>query len=110
MAAGVEANNEVPQTAPGLLAWHEHAADWERHRRAGIGFPLQPPGAATPPEEDSVSIAAAAIFRAQFAQDGHAKAVTSFFDAIVGMLTGGNDSAQAGHMHRTPARAYFARR
>ena len=22
-----------PQTAPGLLAWIEHAADWELHRR-----------------------------------------------------------------------------
>ncbi len=75
-----------------------------------VGFPPQPPEAGIPPEEDSVSIDAAAIFRAQFAQDGQAKAVKSLFDAIVGMITGGNDSAQAGHMHRTPESAYFARR
>lgn len=90
LAALIDATNEVPQTAPGLLAWIEHAADWERHRRAGADFPLQPPEAAIPPEEGAVSIDAAAIIRAQFAQDGpvDARAVVRLFDAIVGLLTG----------------------
>ncbi len=80
----------VPQIAPGLLAWLEHAADWERHRRAGMDFPLQPPEAAIPPEEDSVSIDAAVIIRAEFAQDGRAeaRAVVRLFDTILSLLSG----------------------
>jgi len=95
LAALIEATNKVPQIAPGLLAWLEHAADWERHRRAGVDFPIQPPEAAIPPEEDAVSIDAAAIIRAKFAQDERveARAVVRLFDAIVGLLTG------SGHRH-----------
>ena len=46
--------------------------------------------AAIPPEEVAVSIAAAVIIRAQFAQDDRreAKAVVGLFDAIIGLLTG----------------------
>lgn len=90
LAALIDATNTVPQFTPGLLARLEHAADWERHRRAGMDFPLQPPNAAIPPEEDSVSIDAAVIIRAQFAQDDRveAPAVVRLFDAIVTLLTG----------------------
>jgi len=35
------------------LAWIEHAADWELHRRSGLDFPLQPPDAAIDPSEVS---------------------------------------------------------
>ena len=38
--------NSGPQMAPGLLAWIEHTANWEQHRRAGSDFPLQPAAAA----------------------------------------------------------------
>ena len=46
LAALIEASNGVPQIAPGLLAWIEHAADWETNRRRGLDFPLLPPEAA----------------------------------------------------------------
>jgi len=67
LAALIETTNEVPQIAPGLLAWIEGAADWELNRRRGLDYTLLPPEAAMPPEEDSVSIDAAVIIRAQFA-------------------------------------------
>ena len=31
----IHATDSVPQTAPGLLAWLEHAADWELNRCGG---------------------------------------------------------------------------
>ena len=69
----IEAGINVPQTAPGLLAWIEIACDWELNKRQRLDYPLQPPQAAIPPEVDAVSIDAAMIIRAQFAQDGHGK-------------------------------------
>ena len=58
-------------------------------------FPLQPPEATIPPEEDSISIDAAVIVRAQFAQDERveARGVVVLFDAILGLFTG------SGHRH-----------
>ena len=56
LAALIDATNGVPQIAPGLLAWLEHACDWELNRRGALDFPRQPPDAAIPPEEDGVSI------------------------------------------------------
>lgn len=90
LAALIEATNNVPQIAPGLLAWIESACVWELNRRQELDYPLQPPDAAIPPEEDAVSIDAAAIIRAQFAQDGRveARAVVGLFDALLGLLTG----------------------
>jgi len=60
-----------------------------------MDFPLRPPEAAIPPEEDSVSIDAAVIIRARFAQDERVevRGVVVPFDAIVGLLTG------SGHRH-----------
>ena len=77
--------NGGPQAAPGLLAWIEHAADWELHRRSGLDFPLQPPEAAIDPSEDAASIAAAAALREQFAS---IPTVAALFAAISGTLTG----------------------
>jgi hypothetical protein len=90
LAALMEATSNVPQIAPGQLAWIEHAADWERHRRTDTDFPPQPPKAAIPPDKDAVSIDAAAIIRAQFAQDGRpeSRVVVALFDAIVALQTG----------------------
>lgn len=78
--------NGGPQTAPSLLAWIEHAADWELQRRGGLDFPLQPPAAAIDPSEDAARIAAATVLRAQFAPD--VPTVVALFAAIVGTLTG----------------------
>ncbi len=91
LAALIDATNDVPQIAPGLLAWIEHVCDWELNRRGGLDFPLQPPDVAIDPSEDAVSIAAAVIIRAQFAQDDKAEAgaVAVLFDAIIGVLSGG---------------------
>lgn len=87
----IDATNGVPQTAPGLLAWIEGACDWEVNRRAGLDYPLQPPEAAIPPEEDAVSIDAAMATRATFVQDDRAetRAVLALFDTLVELLTGG---------------------
>ena len=54
LAALIEATNSVPQIAPGLLAWIEHAADWELNRRQGLEHRLLPPEAAIPPNVDAV--------------------------------------------------------
>ena len=83
----IDATNGVPQTAPGLLAWIEGACDWEVNRRAGLDYPLQPPEAAIPPEEDAISINAAMAMQTTFAQDS--PAVLALFDALVELLTGG---------------------
>jgi hypothetical protein len=68
----IDATSGVTQTAPGLLAWIEAACDWELNRREGVGYELQPPEAAIPPEEDAVSVAATMTMRATFAQDSRA--------------------------------------
>jgi hypothetical protein len=95
LAALIDTTNTVPQTAPGLLAWIEHAADRELNRRRGFDFPLRPPEAAIPPEEDAVSFDAAVIIRARFAQEGREETcgVVGLFDAIIRLLTG------SGHRH-----------
>jgi len=56
-----------------------------------LDYPLQPPEAATPPEEDAVSIDAAMAMRATFVRDDRAEAsnVLALFDALVELLTGG---------------------
>lgn len=91
LAALIEAANHAPQIAPGLLAWIEGDCDWELNRRQGFVYPLLPPEAAIPLEEDAVSIDAANTIRARFAQDEQAesRAIVELFDAIVGLLTGG---------------------
>ena len=62
------------------------AAHWEVNRRRGFDYPLLPPEAAIDPSEDAVSINAAMVMRATFAQDF--PAVRAFIDALVGLLTG----------------------
>jgi hypothetical protein len=55
-----------------------------------LDFSLRRPEAAIPREEDAVSIAAAVIIRAQFAQDDRkeARGVVVLFDAMIGVLSG----------------------
>ena len=83
----IAATNGVPQTAPGLLAWIAAACDWELHRRQGFDYPLRPPEAAIPPEEEAVRIDAAISLRAMFAQGAHG--VHALFDALAKLLDGG---------------------
>ena len=79
------ASNEVPQIAPGLLAWIEGACDWEVNRRRGFDYTLQSPQAAMDPSDDAASIDA---MRAAFAASDLAPAALKFLDALLGLLTG----------------------
>jgi hypothetical protein len=87
----IDATNNVPQIVRGLLAWIEHACDWELNRRACVDAPLQSPDAAIPPEEYAASIVAMMTLRARFDQDAgrNAGAVVALFDAMIRALTGG---------------------
>jgi hypothetical protein len=69
LAALIDTTNKVPQTAPGLLAWIEHAADWEQHRRRGVELSLRPPEEAIDPTEDAASIAATGVLRDMYAAE-----------------------------------------
>jgi hypothetical protein len=89
LAGLIKATNGVPQIAPGLLAWIEGACDWEQNCRAGLDFPLLPPEAAIPPEEDAVALGAAMMLRALFAQGDEVGTVVGLFDAVVRLLSGG---------------------
>ncbi|MCC7325653.1 MAG: hypothetical protein IT521_02465 [Burkholderiales bacterium] len=75
------------QTASALLAWIEHLVDWEINRRDGNDFPLQPPDAAIPHEENAITLEEALKHRTSFAQD--TPAVTAPFDAVVQLLPDG---------------------
>ena len=90
LTALTAATDPALQIAPGLLSWLEHLADWEINRRVGIDFPLQPPDAAIPPEEDAATLEEAMRLRALYAQDERADArgVAHLLDAVVGVLTG----------------------
>jgi hypothetical protein len=81
-----ETTYEVPQVAPGLLAWIDSACVWQMRQRVGHNEELQPPEAAIPPEEDAISIEAAIALRVRFADR---PAVCAMFDALVELLTGG---------------------
>ena len=80
----INATIEVPQIAPGLLAWIDTACEWELNRRAGRDYPLRTPDATIPPEEDANSIDAAMALRAMFAKDS--RPAHALFDAIVALL------------------------
>ena len=55
----IEAMHKAPQVAPGLLAWIDAAANWEKNCRAGHDYELLPPEAAIDPSKNEVSINAA---------------------------------------------------
>jgi len=80
------ASNEVPQIAPGLLAWIEGACDWEVNRRRGFDYTLQPPEAAIDPSEDAASIDA---MRAAFVASDLAPAALKFLHALLELLSDG---------------------
>ena len=59
----------VPNTAPGLMVWLEHAVNCESDQRAGRVYPLLGPMSAIPDEELAQSIAAAEVLAAKFRGD-----------------------------------------
>ena len=89
LRALIVASEEVPQIAPGMLAWMQRACDWELNRRVGRDYDLQPPQAAIDPSEDDVSIKAVYAMRESFATGDMAPAALTFFDALISLLTGG---------------------
>jgi hypothetical protein len=74
--------------SPGLMAWLEHLADWERHRRIAVELPLMPPEAAIDESEADDAIATAIVLRDSFASepDVHALLV-AVVDALAGATT-----------------------
>jgi hypothetical protein len=80
----IAATNNVNQIAPGLLAWIEHVADWELHRRAQSNFALNGPLAAIPPEEEAVSVDALLSLRSAFSQAS--SKVATLFDTALTLL------------------------
>ena len=72
-----------PATCMALLAWIEHAADWEVNRRKGFDFHLEPPDEAIDPSEDQVAIGAAIVLHDEYAGDS---AIARFFAAAVDVL------------------------
>ena len=87
LRAVVDATNEVPQVAVGLLVWLEVACEWELSRRDGVEYELRPPAAAILPEEDSVSVEAIAAVRAALRSD--VPALVALFHALEKLLIGG---------------------
>ncbi len=72
-----------PAPSISLLAWIEHAADWEVNRRKGFDFHLEPPDEAIDPSEDFVAINAAIALHDEYAGDS---AIARFFAAAVDIL------------------------
>ena len=58
--------NRFQQRLPGLLAWLEHAIDWEQRRRDGFEFPLRGPMKATPYSQARNSIVAIHVLASMF--------------------------------------------
>ena len=75
-----------PAVVPGLLAYLDHAADWEQHRRRGVEYLLQPPANALGDDERHRALLALAVLADKFRGSGH-DAVAALFDAIAGAIT-----------------------
>ena len=75
-----------PDFARGLLAWLEHAVDWECDRRAGHHYPLQGPHAAIDIVEVDQSLAALALLAANFRNLSDNHAVADFLDISAATL------------------------
>jgi len=74
--------------SPGLMAWIEHLADWERHRRIAVELPLMPPEAAIDESEADDAFATAIVLRDSFAEEPDVHALLSaVVDALAGTET-----------------------
>src|SRR5688572_29088970 len=70
-----------PNVVPGLLAYLDHAGDWEQHRRRGVDFELQAPMAAIDDSENQAALLALCVLSARFRASGHDQSAV-LFDAI----------------------------
>jgi hypothetical protein len=85
LAAGTHTDDAA---SPGLLAWLEHIADWERHRRIAVELPLMPPEAAIDESEADDALATAIVLRDSFAGEADVHALLSaVVDALAGTET-----------------------
>ena len=85
LAAGTYAEGAP---SPGLMAWLEHLADWERHRRIAVELPLMPPEAAIDESEADDGVATAIVLRDSFAEEPDVHALLSAaVDALAGTET-----------------------
>lgn len=74
----------APNTVPGLLAWLEHAVDWESDNRAGRVYPLLGPMSAIPDDERTNSINAANLLAAKFRANN--AEIAALFDLVGAIL------------------------
>ena len=87
LIALIDATKNVPQIAPGLLAWLDAALGWELNRRHGRNHTPQPPAFAIPPVKHAANIHTIATLRTLFGPRAHG--VYSLLDALSELLTGG---------------------
>ncbi len=69
LAALAEGTYTEDAPSPGLMAWLEHLADWEQHRRIAVELPLMPPEAAIDESEADDALAIAIVLRDSFAEE-----------------------------------------
>ncbi len=79
LGALLDATGHPQSIAPGLIAYLEHACDWEQSRRRGWNFALSGPLDAVDDDEIGASFIALAIIAA--ATDGHPH-VGALLDAV----------------------------
>jgi hypothetical protein len=82
------AGDSLPDVVPGLLAYLDHAGDWEQHRRLGVDFELRGPMAALEESETDAAVAALRVLSARFLASGHDDA-SALFDAVADALRPG---------------------
>ena len=80
--------NQVQAVPPGLVAWVEHATDWELNRRAGFFYRLQGPLAAIDDTEIKRSLATLSVLSNCFGGDRqlHCMAIADFFQLVASVL------------------------
>jgi hypothetical protein len=82
------AADSSPDAVPGLLAYLDHAGDWEQHRRRGVDLELQGPMAALEDSDSEAALAALRVLSARFLASGHDDA-SALFDAVADALRPG---------------------
>ena len=91
--------NQLQNVPPGLLAWLEHAADWEMNRRAGFFYRLQGPLAAIDDTEVKRSLATLSVLSNCFGGDRqlHCMAIADFFQLVARVLRAEIESPRTLH-------------
>jgi len=76
---------QAPNVVPGLLAWLEHATDWELSRRSGCDVPLRPASAALDESEADGALIALGVLADVF-RDNETDEISAFFTAALAAL------------------------